>query len=354
MNRMKGMAAGFALLATSAVAQDPTSADQMKLDLEMMLATSKMKMLATGPGVMGRTVKDAPYSGQEINENTQVLGDGTRIRNENRTMVFRDSEGRVRRETGDHVTIWDPVASVNYTLNTKTMTGFKSPMNALFTRAIMAAPGGTVSAGGFGGRAMRGTLVEGPSSVSVKDGVATVTRDGKTETFPVGPDGSWQSPDGKLRGFSKTTVDGAAGHVGVREIELVEGAAIPPPDHLVMVDKIKAEAANIGVAYTPGMRLRSVSPNFKNEDLGEQVMEGVKARGNRQTSVIEAGVIGNDRPLNTVSERWTSDELQTEVMTRRSDPRTGEMTFRLVNISRGEQPAYLFQPPSGYNITERK
>src|SRR6185436_5859336 len=123
MKYMNGVAAGIVLLATSAMAQDVT---QMKAELEKMLATSKI--VAARGGVMGRTVKGAPYSGQEINENSQILSDGTRIHNEARATVYRDSEGRVRRETGDQVTIWDPVANVNYTLNQKNMTAVKSPM----------------------------------------------------------------------------------------------------------------------------------------------------------------------------------------------------------------------------------
>src|SRR6185436_18549220 len=130
MNRIYGMTAGIALLSISAAAQDDAATreklEKMKVELQHAITTSRI--VAQGGGVMGRTVKGAPYSGQEVNENTQILGDGTRIHNENRATVYRDSEGRVRRETGDQVTIWDPVANVNYTLNQKNMTAVKSPM----------------------------------------------------------------------------------------------------------------------------------------------------------------------------------------------------------------------------------
>src|SRR5688500_16239289 len=123
MKYICGIATGITLLASGAFAQEGA---QMKAELERMLATSKI--VAARGGVMGKTVKGAPYSGQEINENSQILGDGTRIHNEARTTVYRDSEGRVRRETGDQVTIWDPVANVNYTLDQKNMTAWKLPM----------------------------------------------------------------------------------------------------------------------------------------------------------------------------------------------------------------------------------
>ena len=38
------------------------------------------------------------------------------------------------------------------------------------------------------------------------------------------------------------------------------------------------------------------------------------------------------------------------VMSRRSDPRVGETTFQLTNISRAEPAATLFQVPSDYTL----
>ena len=90
------------------------------------------------------------------------------------------------------------------------------------------------------------------------------------------------------------------------------------------------------------------------ESLGKQTIEGVNAEGTRNVSTIEAGAIGNDRPIQVTSESWYSEELQMQVMTRRSDPRTGDESFRVTNIRRGEPGVYLFQPPAGYQINERK
>jgi hypothetical protein len=90
------------------------------------------------------------------------------------------------------------------------------------------------------------------------------------------------------------------------------------------------------------------------EPLGKQTIEGVNAEGVREVSTIDAGAIGNDRPIQVSTESWYSAELQMNVMTKHSDPRTGEESFRLTNINRAEPAAYLFQPPAGYQITERK
>jgi hypothetical protein len=39
-------------------------------------------------------------------------------------------------------------------------------------------------------------------------------------------------------------------------------------------------------------------------------------------------------------------------MTRRSDPRSGETTYRLTNIDRSEPDRSLFEVPAGYTIKE--
>ena len=66
--------------------------------------------------------------------------------------------------------------------------------------------------------------------------------------------------------------------------------------------------------------------NAKTESLGSQVIDGVRADGTRTTITIPANAIGNDLPIEIVSERWYSPELQTVVMTKRNDPRMGETT----------------------------
>ena len=90
--------------------------------------------------------------------------------------------------------------------------------------------------------------------------------------------------------------------------------------------------------------------DFKNEDLGKMYIEGVDAQGTRITTTIQAGDIGNDRPINIVDERWYSPDLQMTVSTKHSDPRTGETSFRLSKINRSSPPPYLFEVPSDYTV----
>ena len=88
------------------------------------------------------------------------------------------------------------------------------------------------------------------------------------------------------------------------------------------------------------------------EDLGTQTMEGVVVTGVRTTQTIAAGKIGNDRPISIVTEVWTSPELKTIVLSKRSDPRTGEQTFKLTNVQRGEPDASLFTVPADFKTND--
>jgi hypothetical protein len=86
------------------------------------------------------------------------------------------------------------------------------------------------------------------------------------------------------------------------------------------------------------------------EDLGEQVMEGVTAKGTRTTTVIPAGALGNELPITVTSEEWLSPDLKVLVMTKHADPRSGETTYRLTGITRGEPDPSLFELPAGVTI----
>ena len=103
------------------------------------------------------------------------------------------------------------------------------------------------------------------------------------------------------------------------------------------------------IAATQGVRVESEegAKEVHNEDLGTQTIEGVSAEGKRETITIPAGQIGNERPIEIVSETWFSPDLHTMVVRKHSDPRVGETVFRLTDIKRIEPDAALFQPPPG-------
>lgn len=80
--------------------------------------------------------------------------------------------------------------------------------------------------------------------------------------------------------------------------------------------------------------------------LAPREIEGLSARGERSTWTIEAGRVGNERPIQLVREVWTSNELGITLQARDVDPRAGEVLYRLQNIRRGEpEPSLLKVPP---------
>jgi hypothetical protein len=297
MNRIFATACLVPFLALAAKAQDTVVANQVRV-------------MSLRGGVMGKTVKGAPYNGTEITETNQVLGDGTRIHNETQTQVWRDSEGRVRRETGDQVMIYDPVANASYSLNTKNQTARKLPLGTyLFTTTP---DGGNANVNYF-------------------------------RFSTAGAGGPLPPPE----------LDAAKAKLEAMQADL---AAKRADEEKAVQAKRKMEIAtldSIRTISTDGVMLKGAARgNAVSRALGRRMMEGVNADGTSETSTIEAGAIGNDRPIQSVNERWYSPDLQTVMMSRHSDPRTGDETFKLVNVSRTEPPQYLFQIPAGYQIVQ--
>jgi hypothetical protein len=95
-------------------------------------------------------------------------------------------------------------------------------------------------------------------------------------------------------------------------------------------------------------------PQMASEKLGTQTIEGVAVEGTRRTMTWPVGSQGNDRPITSTTDMWVSPELKVNILTKTSDPRSGERTQKLINISRSEPDASLFQPPPDYTVVEEK
>ena len=260
--------------------------------------------------VMGNAIKGAPYAADEITESFQMLADGTKISHQSQVTVYRDGEGRVRRESPTQITIWDAKENVSYTLDPKSMTAVKSAMGKAISFT------GTTAADK---RALEITL----RSSSVEASQAKVAVDTQIAAA-----------------LDKMKAEMAASGNAI----MVNGTMAAPNAAEAMKEQLFFAMEKVSQA--PGSKLSH------NESLGQRVMEGLTADGTRSTSTIEAGVIGNDRPINIVAERWYSSELQTAVYSKRSDPRTGEEIFRLTNVRRGEPGADLFLLPPGYRLLD--
>jgi len=107
----------------------------------------------------------------------------------------------------------------------------------------------------------------------------------------------------------------------------------------------------------PGQEIHIVNPIIKRDtatttDLGTQTIEGVAAKGSKTTVTIPAGEMGNELPIVITTETWVSPDLKVVVMSKSSDPRMGETTYKLTNLSRAEPDATLFQIPADYTVQD--
>ncbi len=171
------------------------------------------------------------------------------------------------------------------------------------------------------------------------------------------------------RKMSATLARDSAGRTR-RETRLESIGPLPiagPPPHLIFINDVVAGAVymlNVGErlarktplgaggAAPPSGAPPAMPPNGtgKTETLGKQMIEGLEASGTRSLITLNAGEIGNDRPLLIVSERWEAPELQMTVLSKHSDPRLGETIYRLTNITRSEPAKSLFEVPADYKF----
>jgi hypothetical protein len=206
----------------------------------------------------GKVVKGAPFSAATTSTTNQTLQDGTTINRSAQGFIYRDSEGRIRRDVtftgvgalaatgGTHkiVAIFDPVAGVHYMLDADKKIAYKMTL---------------------------------PSN----------------------------------------------GGAGTQSFE----------------QKMQAR-----------QQQEQASGALKVDALGTQQINGVSADGTRNTHTIAAGEIGNSAPIQIVSERWYSADLQTVVQSTRTDPRFGTTTFSLTNIQKAAPAATLFTVPADYTV----
>lgn len=90
------------------------------------------------------------------------------------------------------------------------------------------------------------------------------------------------------------------------------------------------------------------------ENLGDQTFDGIHATGTRMTTTIPSGKMGNEQPINVVSERWYSPELKVTVMTKHSDPWAGELKTQFSSVNTAEPDSSLFTVPADYKVEDEK
>jgi hypothetical protein len=145
-------------------------------------------------------------------------------------------------------------------------------------------------------------------------------------------------------------------HKMVAIFDPVAGAhyMLKPDKKVAYKMSLPANSADKAQAFQQKMQARQqqeeASGALKVETLPSQVVNGVNAEGTRTTHTIAAGEIGNDKPIQVVSERWYSPDLQTVIQSSRTDPRFGTTTFSLSNVQKAEPAATLFAVPADYRV----
>lgn len=121
-------------------------------------------------------------------------------------------------------------------------------------------------------------------------------------------------------------------------------------------DQKKADESGFTLTLSDSPRYQIIDDHAKDPtttDLGVQLIEGLPAKGTKYTRTIPAGAIGNDSPLVITTETWFSPDLKILLLSKSNDPRVGETTYQLTNLSRAEPNPSLFQIPSGYTVKDQ-
>jgi hypothetical protein len=240
-------------------------------------------------GFESKVVKGVPFTADTQTEFAQTLSNGQKIYRKSVTALARDSEGRTRREqTIDAVGLYGG-----------------TPHQTIFINDPVAGVN---------------YVLDPANRVATKTFIASLT---------------WIGEIGAGAETVHVTSDRSVGATTARKT--------------IVMDGINTGAGKVVASTTTTI---SHPEHSRTESLGTMTIEGITVEGTRSIETIPAGSIGNDTPIEIISEKWYSPELGMVVKSTRVDPMAGDNTYQLLNIRRAEPPASLFQVPSDYTIKE--
>jgi hypothetical protein len=251
-------------------------------------------------GIGGEPVSDAPYSAEAVTEVVQTLADGNRIVRQSKAAVYRDAVGRTRREQG--LAVLGPMVG---NADGRTSVQIHDPQSGAIYLLDL--------------EKRTAHRLPSPKIVLAQPGA---------------------TPGELARPIPLPAQDGSLGSVAVGAVAAFSLPVPPPPT---------GDRQN---AVFISRRTITAPMAAQVEPLGTRLIEGVEAEGTRSTTTIPAGQIGNELPIAIVSERWFSAGLHVLMMSRQSDPRFGETTYRLTNVVRSEPAADLFDVPSDFTVID--
>ena len=107
-------------------------------------------------------------------------------------------------------------------------------------------------------------------------------------------------------------------------------------------------------AMTTSGPLRGGRGYRTHEDKGLDTVAGLPVHAYRDTTVMNAGVLGNDSPMTYVRDVRYSPELGFNLTSVLQNPAVGEQRFRVTEITTSEPEPHFFQPPEGYRIIDKR
>jgi hypothetical protein len=349
-----GLWLGGLALVSVAIAQapmpPPPPAPPAPPAADVLMATAggftgpNVHFIAAEPAMLGKPVTGAPYSAEAVTETVRTLGDGTRIQASQTTRIYRDSEGRTRQErpmpargAADgteqrvQVMISDPANRTFTVLDPQAKTARVVKLPALPHLPRKPAP-----------------PVPGSSSTEADIEVVEGPRPGQTYVFSQSSTRESSSTDRVERTDENGRTVVVERRVELRgDVPVAAAPAIPPMPPMPPIPEVGAGGfQSVQMTWIRNPELVEM------EGLGERMIEGLTAKGGRRTSTIPEGAIGNDRPITSIDEEWTSPELQVTLLRTTKDPQVGEITYRLTNIHRGEPLKDLFEIPPDFKVVE--
>ena len=90
------------------------------------------------------------------------------------------------------------------------------------------------------------------------------------------------------------------------------------------------------------------------EDLGRDTFAGLEVQHSRETTTLYSGTVGNTKTILRSVEYWYSADLGLNVQIKRHDPRDGDQTLWISDVSLSVPDSEMFKVPADYRIIDHR
>jgi len=110
----------------------------------------------------------------------------------------------------------------------------------------------------------------------------------------------------------------------------------------------------ISITDASGANSTRPQPIVTTEDLGMDTLEGVPVEAVKTTTIVPPGRSGNESAITKTHEVWTSAEMKLVLKEQWNDPRTGERTVELTDLTRADPDPAFFRVPPDFQTKDLK